>query len=52
MHETALDLGFAVKARDQFLIARQFAVQDFHGHIAIDPALKSLVHTAHRADAD
>ena len=45
-------LGLPMKTRDQHLVGRELAMQDFHRDVAVDALLKGAVHAAHRADAD
>ena len=52
VRQTRRDLGLAVKAGDERGVRGQLAMQNFHGHVAIDSALKSPVDATHRADAD
>jgi hypothetical protein len=49
--QLARDLRLAMEALDELRIAGHLAVEDLHGHVAIDAALVRAVDAAHRADA-
>ncbi len=52
VRQTRCDLCLAVESRDNRWIGGEFAVQDLHGDVAVDPLLKRAVNAPHGADTD